>query len=234
MRSRRAWFMAGLALFGSLVAAVYLLRVESVRVRGASALSAREIIETSGLAPGQRILWLRLTAAERRVERMPAIADVVATRSLPSTVVLTVTERRPLARLDRAPHLVVDAEGLVFPAGQAGVPVVLYGWKGAARSGAKLDARSRAVLGEIPQFPAPLREQSRKIEIGEHLVITLGGGTEIRFGRPVDLLAKAAAAAAVLRAAGEPVAYVDVRSPRVPVTRPRGALTPSPSPNPPS
>ncbi|MEX2392916.1 MAG: hypothetical protein WD826_00410, partial [Actinomycetota bacterium] len=60
--------------------------------------------------------------------------------------------------------------------------------------------------------------------------LTLVGGTEIRFGVLRDLEAKAAVAEAVIKRekkGGSTLAYVDVRSPTVPVAR--SVSTPAPS-----
>src|SRR5688500_10945839 len=122
-----------------LIAAVYLLRVDEVKVTGARTLSPRTVVEASGLRPGDRILWERLSVAERRVERLPAVADVVAERSLPGTVILRIREREPVARLDTAPTLGVDAEGMVFELGDREVKAVLTGWEGRALPGRRVD-----------------------------------------------------------------------------------------------
>jgi cell division septal protein FtsQ len=163
------------------------------------------------------------------------VADVVAERLLPGTVVIHVRERVPIARLDRARQLVVDAEGLIFEAGERSVKPVLYGWKGRARAGARVDAASRTVLEFFPRFPARLREWTRRIVVTDTLTLTLLGGTEIRFGLAQDLEPKARVAEAILRTErGKRLAYIDVRSPSVPVSRPRDEPTPGPSPVTPS
>ncbi len=227
---RRTLALTVIVLVGSLGAAVYLLRVEQVRVTGVATLSARSVVQASGLRPGDRILIERLTAAERRIERIPAVADAVAERSLPSTVVIHVRERVPLARLDRARDLVVDMEGYVFAAGDRPVQPVLYGWKGRARPGARLDRSSRAVLDAYERFPPRLRDWGRRLRVGGDFTLTLQGGTQVRFGLLRDLDAKARVAEAILRAErGQRLAYIDVRSPTVPVSRRRDAPTPSPT-----
>jgi cell division protein FtsQ len=237
---RRSFVLLTLLLVGGLVAAVYFLRVDEVRVTGLHTLPARSIIDASGLRPGDRILWERLTAAERRVEKIPAVADAVAERVLPSTVVIHVREREPLARLDGATQLAVDAEGTVFPVGQADVKPVLYGWKGSdgkrkPRPGSELDTASIVVLDAYSRFPEFLRTWGRRLRIGKTFELTLVGGTEIRFGVLRDLEAKAAVAEAVIKREkrdGETLAYVDVRSPTVPVARSVSTPAPSGSPAP--
>jgi cell division protein FtsQ len=246
MRVRR-FLILPLLLVTGVTIAVYVMRVEKVRVTGIRSLSASDIVRASGVRTGERILWLRLTEAERRIERIPAVASAVAERSLPGTVVIRVHERVPLARLDGARELVVDAHGVVFAALGEPVAPVLYGWKGKKKAGgassmvgsppieegARVDVRSRRVLDAIPRFPSALRETARKIVVEPSVVLTLRGGTQIRFGSINDLEAKAQVAQAILASEkGHPVEYVDVRSPSVPVSKRRPPPTPSPSPVP--
>jgi cell division protein FtsQ len=240
----RRFLVVPLLLVTGVTIAVYVMRVEQVRVTGIRSLSASDVVRASGVRTGERILWLRLTEAERRIERIPAVASAVAERSLPATVVIRVRERVPLARLDGARELVVDANGVVFAGRGEPVAPVLYGWKQATPGkqhrkliavveGAHLDVRSRRVLDAIPRFPSALREGLRKIVVEPSVVLTLRGGTQIRFGSINDLEAKAQVAQAILAAEkGEPIEYVDVRSPSVPVAKRRPPPTPSPSPTP--
>jgi cell division septal protein FtsQ len=237
---RRSFVLLVLLLVGGLIAAVYLLRVDEVRVTGLRTLPARAIIDASELRPGDRILWERLTAAERRIEQMPAVDDAVAERVLPSTVVIHVRERVPIARLDGATQLAVDAEGVMFPVGQAEVKPVLFGWKGAdgstkARPGSRVDQSSAIVLDAWQRFPGFLQEWGRRLRVGKTFELTLLGGIEVRFGVLRDLESKAAVAEAVIereKKKGEDLAYVDVRSPTVPVAR--SVATPPPASPPPA
>jgi cell division protein FtsQ len=210
--------------------AVYALRVDRIVVRGIRALPAHTIVDASGLEPGQRILWVRMSAAERRIEKIPGVADAVAERMLPGTVVIHITERVPLARLDGAPQLFVDADGVMFPATDERVNLVLHAWKGRARPGMRVDARSRDFLAALPTFPEILRTAGRRVTMKPSLVLTVVGGIEIRFGPPIDLDSKARVAAAVLASErGRRLEYIDVRSTRVPVSREKGVPTPGPS-----
>jgi cell division protein FtsQ len=215
------------------VAAVYTLRIDQVRVTGLRSLSPRAVIEASGLEPGDRILWIRLSLAARKVEAIPSVADAVAERSLPQTVVINVRERVPLVRLDKAPELFVDVEGRVFSGTNTDTVPALAGWRGRTRSGTSVDRVSRFVLEAFAKFPKSLRTKTRTIGVGPPLALRLHDGTLIRFGRLEDLEQKAAAAEAVLAAeGGQKLEYVDVRSPTVPVVKNRAPVTPAPTPVP--
>lgn len=233
-RRTRTWVrrmgVAAVLLGVGFVALGFVWRVGSIRVEGAERLAPETVLREARLSGGERILLTRLGVVERRVEGLPAIRDATVRRRLPSTVVITVREREPVARLGGTEDLYAGEDGVVFEARSSTPLPVLVGWKGDARPGARLAEPAGRVLSAFAGFPAILREGTMRIELGDQLTLAVGEETEIRFGEPVEVEAKGAAAAAVLREAGsrgEQPAYVDVRSPRAPVTRDR---QPSPDP----
>jgi cell division protein FtsQ len=231
MRLRAALVIAPLLLIGAVAAAVYTLRIDQIRVTGLRNLSPRTVIEASGLEPGNRILWIRLSRAARKVEAIPAVAEAVTERSLPQTVVINIRERVALAALDRANELAVDVEGRTFVRNPAVEVPTIEGWRGRTRAGSSVDRVSRLVLEAFNAFPLSLRANTGVIVVGPPLVLRLRDGTEVRFGRLDDLGEKAAAAVAVLDAErGTRLEYIDVRSPSVPVVRSRPPPTAVPTP----
>jgi len=218
---------------GVVAAAVSLLHVTTIEIVGTSALSPSDILAASGLRGGERILWMRTASVAMRVESFPSIAAADVERTLPGTIVIRVTERRAAATLGRG--LAADAGGVVFQyPPTSGVPE-LVGWRGGARPGALLDGGSRAVLASLRAFPAELRRRIRRISLVGSVTMVLDDGTELRFGQPVDLVAKARAAVAVLSVAAqrhERLAYIDVRAPAAPASRDRTPPSPSPTPSP--
>lgn len=233
VRWRRTIALAVVLGTAGIAYAVYALRVTEVRVVGTQTLSPNEIVTAAGLRGDERILWMQMSRTAREVERVPGVANARADRSLPGTVVIEVTERMPLARLDGRPALVSDVEGVLFPYDRERALPTLAGWKARARAGARLDAASRAVLEAVATLPRELRGRLRRVETGPPVTATLDDATEIRFGEPTDLEAKARAATAVLTdaaARGMELAYVDVRAPNAPASRRREAPAPSPTP----
>ena len=211
----------------------YTLRVDEIRVTGLRTLDAKRVIDTSGLKGGERLLLIRLSSVTRRVARIPAVSSVTAERSFPQTVVIRVRERAPLARLGDPSNLSVDREGRIFASPFSSVLPLVEGWRGTAKPGASLDRSSVAVLAAFAEFPRDLRTRAARIVIGPPLTLLLNDGTEIRFGYHNDLVRKAAIAHAVLAAeGGQEIAYVDVRSLGVPVSRRRDPPTPVPTPRP--
>lgn len=225
---RRLTLLLILVIVGGVTAAAYALHVQQVKVTGLRTLAAADVIRASGVAPGQRILWIRLSAAARRVEKIPAVRKATATRSLPGTVVIHITERRAIAKLGSG-NLVADADGRVFDDPHPGRLPVLVGWRVRTGSRRAVDGASRAVLGAFEHFPAALRRPTRQIVVRPSFRLVMNG-VEVRFGRLSRLDAKAAAALAVLRAeAGKRIAYVDVQVPTVPVVGPVATPTPAPT-----
>jgi cell division protein FtsQ len=210
--------------------AVYSLRIEQIRVTGLRTLDPKQVVERSGLRGGERILWVRLSAVVRRLEEIPAVASATAERSFPQTVVIHVRERTPIARLDAPEQLAVDGRGRLFSSSATGKLPVIEGIRGTVRAGAIVDREARTVLGAFSAFPDSLRTRTARIAVGPPVVLFLMDGTEVRFGSYADLDRKARVAEAILRAeAGQELAYVDVRSPSVPVSRKREPSTPTPT-----
>jgi cell division septal protein FtsQ len=127
----------------------------------------------------------------------------------------------------------VDGDGRVFVSDEAPRLPVVQGWTGRAAAGATLDQATVEVIDAFERFPAELRRRTAGINVGPPLTLLLTNGTQVRFGTHQNLQDKAVAAVAVLAAErGKDLEYVDVRSPRVPVTRLRPPPTPAPTPQP--
>jgi cell division protein FtsQ len=227
---RRLTLLLILVMVGGVVAAAYTLRVTQVRVTGLRTVAAADVIRSSGVEVGQRILWIRLSAAARHVEQLPGVERATATRTLPGTVVIHITERRAVAKLSSTPNLVADSSGRVFESpAKRGIPI-LDGWGTKKGSRRELDPASRDVLRAYEGFPLALRRPTRHIVVRPSFSLELLGGIEVRFGRPDHVAAKVAAALAVLRAeAGKKIDYIDVQVPTVPVVGPPPTPTPIPT-----
>jgi cell division protein FtsQ len=94
-----------------------LFAVREVTVHGNTHLSAADIERLTGTVRGQNIFAVDLAAARDRVRTSPWVADVTLARVLPSTIVIDVIERVPMAiaRLGDRLFLVDDA-GVVIDA----------------------------------------------------------------------------------------------------------------------
>ena len=224
---RRLVFLLVITLVAGVGYAVYTMRIEEIRVSGLRTLDPKLVIERSGLRGGERILWVRLSSVAHRLEEVPGIETARAERSFPGTVVIHVRERAPIAR---AGALGVDRDGRLFPSTALNGLPAIEGVRAELKPGAIVDRGAQEVLDKFAGFPAELRKRTAGIVVGPPLILVLADRTEIRFGSHIDLAKKASIAEAILRTErGRELAYIDVRSPEVPVSRHRDPPSPSPT-----
>ena len=90
-------------------------RVDEVLVVGRLETSAKDLLDAMPFTRGAAILALDLGEAKRRVEALPWVRRATVERMLPSTVLINVEERRPLALWQRGGKFVlIDNEGEVI------------------------------------------------------------------------------------------------------------------------
>jgi len=88
------------------------LRLETVHVAGASPMATADILRAAGVYRDEPMIGLDLAALRDRVEQVGWVKDVRVQRLLPDTLMLSVTERRPLAVWQQGGQtLVVDEQG---------------------------------------------------------------------------------------------------------------------------
>jgi len=91
-------------------------RLETVHVAGASPMATADILRAADIYRDEPMLGLDLAALRQRLEQVGWVKDVRVVRLLPSTLVLSVTERRPLAVWQHAGRTeVVDDQGQPIP-----------------------------------------------------------------------------------------------------------------------
>jgi cell division protein FtsQ len=97
------------------------LRVQSVRLDGASAQSAADILRAAALPHGAPLLALDLDAARRRVEQVGWVKSATVMRLYPDSVVIAVDERHLMAVWQHDGRAgVIDAGGVVAPEADPG------------------------------------------------------------------------------------------------------------------
>jgi cell division protein FtsQ len=201
-----------------------LLGVRSVQVDGAVTLRDAEVRAAAGVETGTPLLRVDVDAARTRVARLPQVASVQVTRGWPDRVVITVTERVPLAVVDSAgQRMLVDAEGVLFdtitgdpPAGV--VPL-------AVPDAGPGDAATGAALAALAALPADVRTRLSGVTAttGQDVTLTLTDGTTVLWGDGGDSAAKGRTLTALLDqlAAGtlDPAGTIDVSTPDAVVLR---------------
>jgi cell division septal protein FtsQ len=123
-RHRRRWALSILALIALAVGAVVISRsslfaITGVHVEGVPAAQAQLVRDIAGVRPGQNLVAVDLAAAQQRVAAVPWVQQVRLERKPPSTVVIVVTPRVPLAAvIGGGQTWQIDADGVVIaPAG---------------------------------------------------------------------------------------------------------------------
>lgn len=194
-----------------------LLGVSHVRVVGAKRLSSAAIVGAAHIGPGTPLARLSLGAIAARVETLPAVADASVARSWPHTVVITVTERVPLATLHHAGDWwLMDASGALFAASASldhSYPI--------AAIPASAQPRSRAEVGAVlAALPNRLRDAVRRVTAHsvDSITLTLTDGTLVRWGNAAQTGFKARVLDVLIGASkGRPKVY-DVSVPQEPTT----------------
>lgn len=166
--------LLGLLGTGLAVAAVWVLLgtnvlgVRSIEINGTQIAAPEAVRDAAAVILGTPMLRLDTDAIAERVRALPPVAEVDVRRSLPHTLVITVTERTAAAVVAGPDgYALLAADGVVFhhePAPPAGVPVVRLETPGPGdpatsavlRVVAALTPALRAVLAEV-LAPAPTR-----------------------------------------------------------------------------
>jgi cell division protein FtsQ len=201
-----------------------LLAVRTIQVDGVHALTAAEVRQAARVRTGTPLLQVDVDAAAARVRRVPEVASAQVSRGWPDRVVITVTERVPVAVVERGGRAwLVDAGGVpVRPLSGAPprgvVPVDV------ANPGPR-DAATRAALAAVAALPASLRTSVTIVHAttGEDVTLTLTDGTHVVWGDGSQARQKAATLGALLdqirRGALDPARTIDVSVPAKVVLR---------------
>jgi len=91
------------------------MRLAKVSVEGNHYLTAEDITQAAGLPVGENMFKLDLKEAEDKIEKLDWTNRVFIERRLPSSILISVRERKPMALLDNGALYGVDREGRVLP-----------------------------------------------------------------------------------------------------------------------
>jgi len=215
--------LAGGLGLGWLVFGSPLLAVRRVPVRGVQRLTAGEIVELASGQLGRSMALASPRDVADRVARLRLVRSVRVDRSWPGTLVVTVTERQPIAAVPSGGRLeLVDGDGVVVEtvaraAVPAGVPVVDVD---VAVAGADSLRAARAVADEVP---AALRPGVRTIRATspDAVSFVLADGSTVVWGSAQDGGRKAAALLAVHPRPTKQKVIVDVSAPDAPAVTER-------------
>jgi cell division protein FtsQ len=208
-----------------------LFSLTSVSVRGTAALTPAQVVAVSGVRPGVPYLAIDPDAVRLRVETLPRVARAEVRRDYPSSLRITVVERRPAAAINaRGRWWQVAADGVVLDAVDArprGIPFVArVPVPAGLHPGSRLPPGGP--LANAVTALGGLRPQLARLVVGvdarsvDSLQFQLRGGSRVLYGLAEAQPAKDAAALlllAKLSDQGRKVLLIDVRTPSAPTVR---------------
>jgi cell division protein FtsQ len=205
--------LLGLVVLTVIVLFTPILGVRSVQVSGTQALTEEQVRLAAEVPMGTPMLRLDTDAVATRVSTLSRIASVAIDREWPSTILIEITERKPVATFagPGGVHL-VDATGVDFAtvaAAPAGLPTIAVAHVGAT------DPATKAVFAVLAAMPAQLRPTL--VSIGAQtpgsVTFALSSGKTVIWGDTGDSAKKAAVLAALLTQPGK---TYDVSAPDLP------------------
>ena len=210
-----------------------LFHAKVVSIHGAQKLSNRQIMSLAGVFPGVDVFHLDVGRAERSLETSPWVASASVTKHLPATVVISVTERSPVAlvRDSSGNLLLVATDGVLLgPAtGTEALPSVSQ-----SDPSAIPDAGTVRVGASVAaSLTTGLRTSTASIVVGSDssIRVILRSGVVASYGTTDQLTAKGQALEAVLAWAarsGKKLAQIDVTVPSAPTATTAGGVLAAP------
>jgi cell division protein FtsQ len=220
LRRLRPFLYAALVL-GLVATGVWVLffstamTVRDVSVKGNSTMSSVRVEKVAKVPLGRQLARVDLGAIRARVETLSAVRSVSVSRSWPHTVTISITERTPVAVVDRGAGLqAVDVDGVLFGSyarQPAGLPLVQTA----------PDVKSEA-LAEAARVVTSLRSdiadkvERVDVETVDRIRLHLADGRTVMWGSAEDSAQKAAVLAVLLR---QEAREFDVSVPGRPTTR---------------
>jgi len=194
--------------------------LRELRVRGNHHLTRDQVAALAGLSDHTNLVWASLGGIERRLEANPWVESATVARTLPSSLVVEIRERTPVAVAGTS---LVAADGTLLGAAPRDVRLPSLG-------GSIGPAAHGRLAGSLPQLtvvrdvpPQLLGSVDRvQLETGGLLSVLLRGDVHVLFGDANAAAAKWDALASVLawtRTHGVTPTSIDVRAPSSPALR---------------
>ncbi|MBO0841416.1 MAG: FtsQ-type POTRA domain-containing protein [Sciscionella sp.] len=186
------------------------LGVRSIQVVGNRSVPADAVVAAANVPTGSPMLRVDIDGVASRVAGLPQLASARVVRSWPSTLLVEVTERTPLAyaKASDGAHL-IDATGHDFQTTRTppnGLPQLLVSRV------APDDASTKAALQVLGALPAQLRKITRSVsaQTPGDVRLALTGNRTVQWGGTDSSSRKAEVLAALL---SRPGTVYDVSSP---------------------
>ena len=189
--------------------------VRDVSVRGNRTMSSVRVEAVAKAPMGQQLARVDLAAIKARVESMPAVKSVSVSRSWPHTIAISITERKPVAVVDRGAGLqAVDEDGVLFGRySRQPDDLPLIATAADVRSEALAEA-ARVVTSLRADIAAKVERVD--VESVDRIRLHLTGGRTVMWGSAEESAEKADVLAVLLKQPGN---EIDVSVPGRPTTR---------------
>ena len=188
------------------------LDARGVEVDGVSTVSPERVREQAKVPMGTQLARLDTDAIRARVESIATIERAEVSRSWPHTLSITVTERIPVALVQRGTKTqAVDLHGVVFPGSGSTLPRI--------RTSEEANVDTLAQGAKVAKaLPPQLRERLDYIDLEsiDTIRLQLQGGRSVVWGSSADSVDKARVAQALLKGKAR---VIDVSVPGRPTTR---------------
>ncbi len=185
----------------SVIARAAIFDVDEVRVLGSNKETVTRIRNTAAIKAGIAIWSVDLGAVERRVEKLPWVAEASVDRNWPDTITITIREYKATAYVRSIDGAVVllGADGRVLEHADTSPPgvVEVVGVRSVPQIG---DLLYPPEVGSIMvAIPHNLARRVDTIDVSDGLTLRLRSGSEILLCDATDLVAKADIAVALLK-----------------------------------
>lgn len=221
-----------LALFSFLRSPFF--NISKIQINGTSFLSREEVILESSLKMGQNILEVSPSKVASLLMKNPRISSASVRRKLPSTILVTIQERRPLLMVPHGGYyLEVASDGVVLGVSStmklATMPILAGVNVESARVGTKIefpgDEEALSLLDSLtPSFRSRISQVCVTDKGGVEVILPEGVRAIFGFAPAPEMKRKAAIFEALLskiHEEGRSVRLIDLRTTDRPVVRER-------------
>jgi cell division protein FtsQ len=147
-----------------------LMSVRAIEVSGNSVVTSPEIVSAAALSKGEPLMQVDTASAARRVSMIPRVATVRVKREYPSTITISVVERKPVVFTERdGKRYLMDKLGFEFAQQDPppGLAQLVTPGPGSA------DPSTRAALTVMTDVPPYVADQVARIEVTSPVNIVL-------------------------------------------------------------
>jgi cell division protein FtsQ len=192
------------------------LSVSAVTVTGNTTVGSARIERIAGVPKGQQLVRVDLAAIEARVETIPAVKSVLVSRSWPHTIAIKVTERVPVAVVERGSTFQsLDETGVLFGR-YAKAPPTLPLVRTPPNVTADALTEAAKVVGVLrPDIAAKV--DFVQVDTVDQITLDMSDGLKVVWGSAQDSGNKAEVLAILLKK--KDLEEIDVRVPGRPTTR---------------